>query len=704
MLKKYKLLSFFFVNCLLITIILPRLNQKEEPTMQYNTFKELSTANYSPDYRPGLSGGLTNGNIVVGGHKYSDDGGATWNDVTDTSLEAQYTASDVGCIQIQGNTVYKVIGPGSLTDKFVMYKSTDGITYAKVGANIDPHLQDGSPANKTYYPIICGSFSTLNSYEVVIFLRVDDISGDSDEIICLFNYPTGWKVTDGIFNFGKIQSFPANETWYPAVRRSYGDESGSGIIFTLMVKNSSSGAEYLRIEKYVLSPAGFSTLYDCQGIDTDQELRIDYSDSDFNYVSKNAFAETIEGDYVIAGDLYDDDGGAVDNGDATVKYDHSADTLTKILSTKINPIDGVGDRMWGYEIDGSQIYISFNEGDTFFLLETTTSRSWEGGVEFEDSYLGFGVFDAGKFYTLQENTETLIKKTVVSEFQTNSRAYIIGNIDWPSNQVLFLYDYATPPVLSFRGLSVKEGGQEAERWYDFVGLDSISMNSKITVDYSTSATGTHTIARAMVDQVPHAYWDATSIPDHGLTMTTAHDGDLLKDGLKAIADYIDGVWEIEPDGKVWLVKNTALPNTSITITENSSGITAPEIEGDPRTPNYINLYGQDYINVVVKDEESIKLKGEIEINRYYPGIADISKLTSMGASLLARDGITTPPLLIWFYRVSQNYLMPGSTMNYKWDFITKLKIAADYPIQKMVYDDRRGATIFLTNTTYQEDN
>jgi len=114
-------------------------------------------------------------------------------------------------------------------------------------------------------------------------------------------------------------------------------------------------------------------------------------------------------------------------------------------------------------------------------------------------------------------------------------------------------------TLAFKGSIKREKGWGNEKVYLLYGLEHQDLKRKVSADYSSVATEIATIAKALIDAVDNfIYYTDASIPATSITFKTEYDNLELAEALDELADRIDGVWNIEPDGLITLQKLTVI--------------------------------------------------------------------------------------------------------------------------------------------------
>jgi len=124
-------------------------------------------------------------------------------------------------------------------------------------------------------------------------------------------------------------------------------------------------------------------------------------------------------------------------------------------------------------------------------------------------------------------------------------------------------------TLIFKGKTEKEKGWGNEKTYLLHGLEQNDLKVKVSADYSSVATEIATIAKALIDSVDtYIYYTSDSIPVSSVTFKTKYDNVELAEALDELADRIDGVWNIEPDGLITLQKITIIESIDIHYAHN----------------------------------------------------------------------------------------------------------------------------------------
>lgn len=180
--------------------------------------------------------------------------------------------------------------------------------------------------------------------------------------------------------------------------------------------------------------------------------------------------------------------------------------------------------------------------------------------------------------------------------------------------------------------------------------------------------------------------------------------------MDELADRIDGIWSVEPDGLVLLKKITVLAVTTVPdpggkgLSDSDSNISAPSYDLINQTFNYIHLYGQGYLESDgdSMDEASILTNGKNELIRYYPGCNDDQQLKNIAAALLTKDGIATPPLDVEFIWKTAGFLPVGRSFKFTFSKIDRLSTTTTYVFKGTRLEIGDSAVIFLTNSTFQK--
>ncbi len=648
------------------------------------TMQELSDSDFSPSYRPVLTGITTNGEIIIAGVNYSDDAGVTWKaftGLTETAIS----------IFISGNVVYKLAETGPQV--FQVSSCNVSVNHIFVQIQSDIHVSEIGESDTDWIGWWVG-YNGVNEFFAVFRI---------DETVPEINWLKFYKNDGGWANDFEESGSSGGIEPHPCIPVAYWDATSARFVFAAHFNGPTDATRQALISSW--KPADDDRtailLNDVDG--GGNNLRLDFVQGDYDYVSKDHFLKTTDGQYYLSGELFDDSG--VSQGVGLLKTNGTGfnQGWTQVSSKRIVPIAGTSPRLWGFINGSTEIYRSVNSGVSFSLVDDPTGRTWEGGVEITDSDIGFGAFDDAKFYTQQDALESFIRSAdVVLEIQNHSRAEIVANVDWSTNRVLEAYD-ETPDLL-FRGKSSNIDGFGSTRVYTFHGLDKKDLDAKVDLKFST-LTGIHTIAKAAIDFVNRTlFYDVTSIPDPSATTVCDYVQTPLRDILSEMVDLIDGVWYVEPAGKVWLLKIGSIIDAVNDKTQASGDCSSPLDTISPKQFNRVVVYGAGDLFSVAENTDSITENGVEELIMYRIGIDTQSQLDVISAATLARNGIATPPIDIDFIIRSQKYIQPGNFMGFQWTLIDRFSVNTDYVIKKVVFMHTRSVIMLLTNNTFQEGN
>ena len=201
-----------------------------------------------------------------------------------------------------------------------------------------------------------------------------------------------------------------------------------------------------------------------------------------------------------------------------------------------------------------------------------------------------------------------------------------------------------------------------------------------------------------------------SIPDAATTFKTKYDKIELAEALDELADRIDGIWSVEPDGLVLLKKISVLETTTVPdpggagLSDAGGNISAPAYDLLNETYNYIHLYGQGYLESDgdSEDIEDILLNGKNELIRYYPGCNDLQQLKNIAAALLTKDGIVTPPIDVEFIWRDAGFIPVGRNFKFTFSKVDRLSVTTTYVFKAISLAIDDSAIILLTNSTFQK--
>lgn len=617
--------------------------------------------------RPWNLGRATNGDLIDGRNKYySDDGGATWTD---------FSGGNSGDgLYIDGNDVYMI------------YVNADDlyVYHCDVSAN-HTLAQKGST-----------------------------ITHAGDEI-----YPKG-LYDDGsdlwlIYHHGEDEY---TSTWVAEV---YKWDSGSSDWTN--VKTSPSASAYAISEsdlkrvykdgdKLFWVDPFFTSLSRLYWYDTVADTN-DYENLETALADSEAFILSVYDDIVYFNNYWYMSGRNDDTSTGIlVRTDDPVSTsgYETVFEERLIPVVGSGDRIWAFlhydEVDTfNKIYMSLDGGASFYLVSDLKNRDYISmGVEVEDADSGFGfaMWSTGDFY---RNAQSWL-------YGPGGRALVrIGNhglvdietdISFGLNRLLILYDDAGDTII--RAIHQDEQGTTDMRRVRLVGYEKIDLDQPVTLTYTT-ATGVHTIAKAAIDAIDnYLSYTVTSIPDPSITIEYQCNRLPLREVLDDLAQRIDGIWYVTPAGDVWLLKLSSQADSGISKSESSTDIGPPRYKYISREYNYIHLYGRGGIESDgdSKDTTSIAQRGKLDFIRYYAGISDLTELQSLASSLLAQDGIATPPLTVDFVIRDFDFQQPGEYMQFSFSHIDRLSSSANYTIKAVEYAAGNYATVFLTNTFIEQ--
>jgi hypothetical protein len=129
-------------------------------------------------------------------------------------------------------------------------------------------------------------------------------------------------------------------------------------------------------------------------------------------------------------------------------------------------------------------------------------------------------------------------------------------------------------TLAFRGKVFKErmnarSSRETYR-FELMGIEKGDLEEPVSADYSVTATEVATIAKALIDSIsnPYIYYTTDSIPTSSVTFKTKYEAIELAEALDELADRIDGIWWVEPDGLISLKKLTVLDKRDVEFFSN----------------------------------------------------------------------------------------------------------------------------------------
>jgi hypothetical protein len=611
------------------------------------------------------------------------------------------------------------------TDNTKIYKSTDkGENWSEI-VDEDYDITDllyVSGSSRIYYCYV----DTSN----VVYVRYIDLTDDSDSLLNSYDLSTIAGIT-----------IDNSRTFYLFYR-------SSKVYLLLLIGVSSAGGNAIYCFYYNATDDSLSAATDSDCIFQLDSKNVDnaecsyvITESSYFYfiyqqtndvckIKRNNYFDTWDSIDNIGSNLqinqpsvaYDDDDllyfvlyDTSDSKNYLYSYSISGDTSTKIAQFDIalmldrnNAGDEPSPQEKGFEVSGTNIYqIVPRMGQVFKLQDISNSDDFTSGSYIEaitDNYIfvnNGGTIEVWEFID--------VSKTLLSVYrcehtiQDIAVAEIKGNLDWTANQILRLLD--DNDVLAFQGLATEERGFGVDRNYRFEGLEAKDLQSNVALDYSDTATDVITIFKAAIDQVDNYLYYDSGLSTIGTTHKTKFDDIPLIDVFIELADVIDGVWYIEPDGKVWLKAITGLSSSGITEDSTTGNIVSRvDYKRVNSTYNYIHLYGKGYVESDgdSKDEADIRTNGKEELIRYYPGCNDLTKLQAIATSLLSRDGVATAPLQIEFLRKSTNYQQVGEELNFKWQFVSILDTATDYIIEKMRLYEDDTVRFLLTNTTFQK--
>jgi hypothetical protein len=206
----------------------------------------------------------------------------------------------------------------------------------------------------------------------------------------------------------------------------------------------------------------------------------------------------------------------------------------------------------GFDPNDNEVYkISKNTAPAVLYLIST--------FDFDDNIAGitdnYIIDDSGNLYKVTDKSDEFSKMDCQLEMQNYSKAELKGELAVGGNQVIEIYD--DDDSLLFRGRVSEEVGWGSDVEIRAEGLDKTALNAQIDLSYSSS-TSVQTIVQAAIDEVSnYLYYTNTSIPDPSISTVCEYESAKLVDVLDEMADIIDGIWYITPNGKVYLHKITS---------------------------------------------------------------------------------------------------------------------------------------------------
>jgi len=629
---------------------------------------------------------------------YSSDKGATWSDLA-YSGKCIYTYADSSADELWIYLARRYYDSSTPTTEIKVYRQD--MRSANPMAQLGDTLSYPSDVNR--FPV---GLIRIDSGSV--YLVVFDADADS---LLMYLYNSGTSTWD-------LEDTYSSGTSLALTTRTLYHHAYSGALLTVVYDTTNDN---IIIVPFSISSSTFGTavpVNDLGGVGN--KFRMDHHLPDTTndaYGSLDNMIINNRNRLLLSGEVYDSGGSKVQDAvlmviDYTQPVSDGSYWML-ILDERIIPCYRYGaardvdyTRFWGYQYSGSKIFVSFKNEQLYYIYKNSSlsGSGYTALADVGDSEFGLVVIaerDDYTVYTCQDKFASYISKAkVVREVGKYSKAQVTMNLAWDSERIIALFDDSDN--LLFRGLQSGEEGYGVERAYSFLGIEKLYIEKKYTFSY-TSATGVHTIARLLTNGSDYLYHTDASIPDPGITYKITAKDNSFKSIYDELADRIDGFWYVAPDGRVYLLKASAQVSSGVTKNQGSGDVTPPDYKLVNKTYNYIHLFGRGYLESDgdSKDTNSIYMYGKKELIRSYPGVNDATELQNLAASLLARDGVATPPLDVKFMLRGGGFVQEGESMNFQWTHVDRLSTAADYTIQRVAYTETGDAWIHLTNTIFQ---